>query len=58
MYLIFKVVDYLIDPFVGGTSAADPDSLSVKHTFALNILYLFLNLSFYILQFYILPYVL
>jgi len=57
MYLIFKVVDYLIDPFVGGTSAADPDSLSVSN-FALNILYLFLNLSFYILQFYILPYVL
>jgi oxygen-dependent protoporphyrinogen oxidase len=33
MYLIFKVVDYLIDPFVGGTSAADPDSLSMKHSF-------------------------
>ncbi|XP_024012509.1 protoporphyrinogen oxidase 2, chloroplastic/mitochondrial isoform X1 [Eutrema salsugineum] len=28
-----EVVDYLIDPFVGGTSAADPDSLSMKHTF-------------------------
>lgn len=30
MYLICKVVDYLIDPFVGGTSAADPESLSVS----------------------------
>ncbi|KAH0860887.1 hypothetical protein HID58_089148 [Brassica napus] len=28
-----KVVDYLIDPFVGGTSAADPESLSMKHSF-------------------------
>ncbi|CAD5331652.1 unnamed protein product [Arabidopsis thaliana] len=28
-----EVVDYLIDPFVGGTSAADPDSLSMKHSF-------------------------
>ncbi|KAL0735911.1 hypothetical protein Bca4012_012121 [Brassica carinata] len=27
------VVDYLIDPFVGGTSAADPESLSMKHSF-------------------------
>lgn len=25
-----KVVDYLIDPFVAGTSAADPESLSVS----------------------------
>lgn len=25
-----KVVDYLIDPFVGGTSAAGPESLSVS----------------------------
>ncbi|KAL0887933.1 hypothetical protein Bca101_011916 [Brassica carinata] len=28
-----EVVDYLIDPFVGGTSAADPESLSMKHSF-------------------------
>lgn len=28
-----EVVDYLIDPFVAGTSAADPESLSVQHTF-------------------------
>ncbi|XP_010453540.1 PREDICTED: protoporphyrinogen oxidase 2, chloroplastic/mitochondrial [Camelina sativa] len=28
-----EVVDYLIDPFVGGTSAADPDSLSMKYSF-------------------------
>ncbi|XP_010524268.1 PREDICTED: protoporphyrinogen oxidase 2, chloroplastic/mitochondrial [Tarenaya hassleriana] len=28
-----EVVDYLIDPFVAGTSAADPDSLSMKHSF-------------------------
>lgn len=28
-----EVVDYLIDPFVAGTSAADPESLSVRHTF-------------------------
>ncbi|KAL1352715.1 hypothetical protein AAHE18_06G188200 [Arachis hypogaea] len=28
-----EVVDYLIDPFVGGTSAADPESLSICHTF-------------------------
>jgi hypothetical protein len=28
--IYLKVVDYLIDPFVGGTSAADPESLSVS----------------------------
>lgn len=28
-----EVVEYLIDPFVGGTSAADPMSLSMAHTF-------------------------
>ncbi|KAJ1427550.1 Protoporphyrinogen oxidase [Sesbania bispinosa] len=28
-----EVVDYLIDPFVGGTSAADPESLSMRHYF-------------------------
>ncbi|XP_062105499.1 protoporphyrinogen oxidase 2 [Humulus lupulus] len=28
-----EVVDYLIDPFVGGTSAADPESLSMQHSF-------------------------
>ncbi|MED6134983.1 Acyl-coenzyme A oxidase 2, variant 2 [Stylosanthes scabra] len=28
-----EVVDYLVDPFVGGTSAADPESLSICHTF-------------------------
>ncbi|XP_024626364.1 protoporphyrinogen oxidase 2 isoform X1 [Medicago truncatula] len=28
-----EVVDYLIDPFVGGTSAAGPESLSVRHSF-------------------------
>ncbi|XP_057437477.1 protoporphyrinogen oxidase 2, chloroplastic/mitochondrial [Lotus japonicus] len=28
-----EVVEYLIDPFVGGTSAADPESLSVRHSF-------------------------
>ncbi|KAG4915391.1 hypothetical protein JHK87_052948 [Glycine soja] len=28
-----EVVDYLIDPFVGGTSAADPESLSMRHSF-------------------------
>ncbi|WOL02488.1 protoporphyrinogen oxidase, chloroplastic/mitochondrial [Canna indica] len=27
------VVDYLIDPFVAGTSAGDPESLSVSHAF-------------------------
>ena len=26
-----KVVDYLIDPFVAGTSAGDPESLSVSN---------------------------
>ncbi|OIW02997.1 hypothetical protein TanjilG_13634 [Lupinus angustifolius] len=28
-----KVVDYLIDPFISGTSAADPESLSMRHYF-------------------------
>ncbi|XP_061342951.1 protoporphyrinogen oxidase 2 isoform X2 [Gastrolobium bilobum] len=28
-----EVVDYLVDPFVGGTSAADPESLSMRHSF-------------------------
>ncbi|KAK4803435.1 hypothetical protein SAY86_003252 [Trapa natans] len=28
-----EVVDYLIDPFVAGTSAADPESLSMQHYF-------------------------
>ncbi|GKV07931.1 hypothetical protein SLEP1_g19627 [Rubroshorea leprosula] len=28
-----EVVDYLIDPFVAGTSAADPESLSMRHSF-------------------------
>lgn len=28
-----EVVDYLIDPFVAGTSAADPESLSMCHSF-------------------------
>ncbi|XP_057982173.1 protoporphyrinogen oxidase 2 isoform X2 [Malania oleifera] len=28
-----EVVDYLIDPFVAGTSAGDPESLSICHTF-------------------------
>ncbi|GAV64298.1 Amino_oxidase domain-containing protein [Cephalotus follicularis] len=28
-----EVVDYLIDPFVGGTSASDPESLSMRHSF-------------------------
>ncbi|PON95316.1 Protoporphyrinogen oxidase [Trema orientale] len=28
-----EVVDYLIDPFVGGTSAADPESLSMQYSF-------------------------
>ncbi|XP_057491094.1 protoporphyrinogen oxidase, mitochondrial isoform X1 [Actinidia eriantha] len=28
-----EVVDYLIDPFVAGTNAADPESLSMRHTF-------------------------
>lgn len=55
MYLICKVVDYLIDPFVGGTSASDPDSLSVSNV-ALNILPLLLQLSFDIPHFYTHPY--
>ncbi|KHG17367.1 Protoporphyrinogen oxidase, chloroplastic/mitochondrial [Gossypium arboreum] len=28
-----KVVDYLVDPFVAGTSAGDPESLSMCHSF-------------------------
>lgn len=28
-----EVVDYLIDPFVAGTSGGDPESLSMHHTF-------------------------
>ncbi|XP_020218703.1 protoporphyrinogen oxidase 2 isoform X1 [Cajanus cajan] len=28
-----EVVDYLIDPFVGGSSAAAPESLSMRHSF-------------------------
>ncbi|XP_024031332.1 protoporphyrinogen oxidase, chloroplastic/mitochondrial [Morus notabilis] len=28
-----EVVDYLIDPFVAGTSGGDPESLSMRHTF-------------------------
>uniref|UniRef100_A0A0E0H2G2 Protoporphyrinogen oxidase n=1 Tax=Oryza nivara TaxID=4536 RepID=A0A0E0H2G2_ORYNI len=28
-----KVVDYLIDPFVAGTSGGDPESLSIRHAF-------------------------
>ncbi|XP_022774276.1 protoporphyrinogen oxidase, chloroplastic/mitochondrial isoform X2 [Durio zibethinus] len=28
-----EVVDYLIDPFVAGTSAGDPQSLSMRHSF-------------------------
>ncbi|XP_047321658.1 protoporphyrinogen oxidase, mitochondrial [Impatiens glandulifera] len=28
-----EVVDYIIDPFVAGTSAGDPDSLSIRHAF-------------------------
>ncbi|XP_058736696.1 protoporphyrinogen oxidase 2-like isoform X2 [Vicia villosa] len=28
-----EIVDYLIDPFVGGTSAADTESLSMRHSF-------------------------
>ncbi|XP_074564525.1 protoporphyrinogen oxidase 2 [Curcuma longa] len=28
-----EVVDYLIDPFVAGTSAGDPETLSVRHAF-------------------------
>ncbi|CAM8942069.1 unnamed protein product [Rhodiola kirilowii] len=28
-----EVVDYLIDPFVAGTSAGDPDSLSMRYSF-------------------------
>lgn len=27
----YKVVDYLIDPFLAGTSASDPESLSVSN---------------------------
>ncbi|KAF8715165.1 hypothetical protein HU200_027720 [Digitaria exilis] len=32
-YCFFQVVDYLIDPFVAGTSAGDPESLSIRHAF-------------------------
>ncbi|XP_052197640.1 protoporphyrinogen oxidase, mitochondrial [Diospyros lotus] len=28
-----EVVDYLVDPFVAGTNATDPDSLSIRYTF-------------------------
>ncbi|XP_074301990.1 protoporphyrinogen oxidase 2-like [Silene latifolia] len=28
-----EFVDYLIDPFVGGTSAADPKTISMRHSF-------------------------
>ncbi|GMI86869.1 MATERNAL EFFECT EMBRYO ARREST 61 [Hibiscus trionum] len=28
-----EVVDYLVDPFVGGTSGGDPESLSMRHSF-------------------------
>ncbi|XP_028550121.1 protoporphyrinogen oxidase 2-like [Dendrobium catenatum] len=28
-----EVVDYMIDPFVAGTSAGDPESLSMRHAF-------------------------
>nr|QHA79698.1 mitochondrial protoporphyrinogen IX oxidase [Eleusine indica]QHA79703.1 mitochondrial protoporphyrinogen oxidase 2 [Eleusine indica] len=28
-----EVVDYLIDPFVAGTSGGDPESLSIRHAF-------------------------
>lgn len=28
-----EVVDYLVDPFVAGTSAGDPNSLSMRHAF-------------------------
>ncbi|KAK8574394.1 hypothetical protein V6N12_062088 [Hibiscus sabdariffa] len=28
-----EVVDYLVDPFVGGTSGGDPESLSIRHSF-------------------------
>lgn len=31
LVLFYKVVDYLVDPFVAGTSAADPESLSVSN---------------------------
>jgi hypothetical protein len=31
MYGIMQVVDYIVDPFVAGTSGADPDSLSVSY---------------------------
>lgn len=31
--LVYKVVDYLIDPFVAGTTAGDPESLSVSNAF-------------------------
>lgn len=28
-----EVVDYIVDPFVAGTSGSDPDSLSMRHAF-------------------------
>lgn len=28
-----EVVDYLVDPFIAGTSGSDPDSVSIRHTF-------------------------
>ncbi|XP_022869774.1 protoporphyrinogen oxidase, mitochondrial-like [Olea europaea var. sylvestris] len=28
-----EVVDYLVDPFVAGTSGGDPESLSMRHAF-------------------------
>jgi hypothetical protein len=31
IYGIMQVVDYIVDPFVAGTSGADPDSLSVSY---------------------------
>lgn len=42
-----QVVDYLIDPFVAGTSAGDPDSLSVS-----TVLFFLLKMSM-VLNFYI-----
>lgn len=29
LLFLLQVVDYLVDPFVAGTSGADPDSISV-----------------------------
>lgn len=39
-----KVVDYLIDPFVAGTSAGDPESLSVSNVLVL-VIYLCFTLA-------------